>query len=151
MFLLYDFCWKRLKITWHVYFAIIEIPEPAMTSSCMASIQLFLDRLLKLYFVFRRNPVNCSWSTDNPSPPPLFLIFLFFNAYFIVRLGWKVNSMSPYFTLKSLVDKVFLSRRARKGAHGVEDPCRMPCKVRKEVRLDPPAGARIRIKGKNQK
>ena len=46
--------------------------------------------------------------------------------------------------MKSLVDKVLLLRRARKGACKVGDPCRMPCRVRKEVWLEPPAGARIR-------
>ncbi len=54
--------------------------------------------------------------------------------------------MSFYDTLKSLVEKVFLPRRARKGACRVGDPCRIPCKVRKEVWLEPPAGARIRKK-----
>ena len=34
--------------------------------------------------------------------------------------------MSFYDTLKSLVDKVFMPRRARKGSHRVGDPCRMP-------------------------
>ena len=41
-----------------------------------------------------------------------------------------------YDTLKS---KVFLPHRAGKGARRVEDPCR----VRKEVWLEPPAKARI--------
>ncbi len=41
-----------------------------------------------------------------------------------------------------------MPRRARKGARRVGDPCRMPCRVRKEVWLEPPAGARIRKKRK---
>ena len=54
--------------------------------------------------------------------------------------GWKII-MSFYDTLISLVDNVYLPRR-------VGDPCRMPCRVRKEVWLEPPAGARIRKKTK---
>ena len=41
--------------------------------------------------------------------------------------------MSFYDTLKSLVDKFVLPRKARKGARRVGDPCRMPCRIRKEV------------------
>ncbi len=42
--------------------------------------------------------------------------------------------MSFYDTLKSVVDKVILPRRTRKGARRIGDPCR----VRKEVWLEPP-------------
>ena len=52
--------------------------------------------------------------------------------------------MSFSVTLKSLVENFVLPRRARKGARRVGDPCRMPCRVRKEVWLEPPAGARIK-------
>ena len=60
---------------------------------------------------------------------------------------------SFYDTLKSLVNKVFLPHRARKGSYRVGDPCRMPCMVRKEVWLEPcrvraTAGDRIREKKK---
>ena len=53
--------------------------------------------------------------------------------------------------MKSLVDKDF----ARKGARRVGDTYRMPCRVRKEVWLEPrrvraPLKARIRKKTKNQ-
>ena len=47
--------------------------------------------------------------------------------------------MSFYDTLKSLEDKFFF---ARKGARKVGDPYRMPCRLGKEVWLEPPAGAR---------
>ncbi len=50
--------------------------------------------------------------------------------------------MSFYYTLKYLVDKVFFPRR-------VGDPCRMPCRVRKEVWLEPREGAKIRKKLKH--
>ncbi len=57
--------------------------------------------------------------------------------------------MTPYVTLKSLVDKDFLGPAGlEKGARGVGDPCRMPCMVRKEVMLEPHGGARIRKKKK---
>ena len=56
--------------------------------------------------------------------------------------------MSFYDALKSLVDKAFLPHRARKGARSVGDPYRIPCRVRIEVWLEPPAGARIRKKRK---
>ena len=52
--------------------------------------------------------------------------------------------MSFYDTLKSLVDKFFWPRRARKGARRVGDPCRIPYRVKKEFWLEPPAGARIK-------
>ena len=42
----------------------------------------------------------------------------------------------------------FFPHRARKWARRVEDPYRMPCRVRKEVKLEPPAMARIRKKRK---
>ena len=54
--------------------------------------------------------------------------------------------MSFYDKLKSLVDKVVLPRRARKEARRVEDPYRMPFRVKKEVWLEPPAEAKIRKK-----
>ncbi len=43
--------------------------------------------------------------------------------------------------LKSLVDKVFWPRRARKGARRVGDPYRIPCRVRKEGWTEPRRGA----------
>ncbi len=47
--------------------------------------------------------------------------------------------MSFYDTFKSLVDKVFLP---------AENPLRMSCRVRKEVWLEPPEGAKIKKKRK---
>ena len=51
--------------------------------------------------------------------------------------------------LEKKIYKVFLPRRAIKGARRVGDPCRMTCRVRKEVWLEPLVGARIRKKRKH--